>query len=275
MSSAVVPCLEAQGVTVKFGGLTAVNDVNLRVLQGKVVGLIGPNGAGKSTLFDVLSGLRTPHAGTVFISGKDVTKASTQERATLGMARTFQHPQLFRELTVRDHVTLSCRMVKSPRRVWTDLLDGSGFRRIAKAEKERVDQIIHELNLSDVQDQSVAGFPLGLARLVEIARCFALEPRLLLLDEASSGLDTADTERLASTLRRMVDTHGISLLMVEHDVELVLGMADWVYVLDFGTLIAGGTPEEIRANPDVRAAYLGEPVDPKTSNPSSNDKATA
>jgi branched-chain amino acid transport system ATP-binding protein len=259
--STAVPCLEARGITVRFGGLTAVNDVNLSVPPGKVVGLIGPNGAGKSTLFSVLSGLLTPQGGTVLIDGVDVTKVSPQARAARGMARTFQHPELFLGLTVRDHVTLAYRVARTPRRVWTDLVTGGGFRRVSAAETARVDLIINGLKLSEIQYRPVIGLPLGLARLVEIARSFAREPRFLLLDEASSGLDAAETDELASSLKQMVEVRGVSLLMVEHDVELVLGMADWVYVLDFGSLIAQGTPTQIRNDPKVRAAYLGEQID--------------
>jgi branched-chain amino acid transport system ATP-binding protein len=253
--------LEARGVTVAFGGLTAVSNVDLAVPPGKVVGLIGPNGAGKSTLFSVLSGLLQPRTGHVLIDGEDVTKASPQARAERGMARTFQHPELFHGLTVRDHVTLAYRIARTPRRIWTDMVTGGGFRRVPKAEAERVDQIIDGLNLTEIQHRPVLGLPLGLARLVELARSFAREPRFLLLDEASSGLDATETQELASVLKQMVDTRGVSLLMVEHDVELVLGMSDYVYVLDFGVLIAEGTPEQIRNDPKVRAAYLGEQVD--------------
>jgi branched-chain amino acid transport system ATP-binding protein len=254
------PILEAHGVTVKFGGLTAVNKVDMKVQAGKIVGLIGPNGAGKSTLFSVLSGLHTPNSGQVFISGADVTRASPQERAARGMARTFQHPELFLGLTVREHVTLAYRIARTPRRIWTDMVTGGGFRQASPAETQRVDMIIQGLSLTEIQYRPVMGLPLGLARLVELARSFAREPRFLLLDEASSGLDAAETAELQGVLRRMVDERGVSLLMVEHDVEMVLGMAGYVYVLDFGSLIAEGTPEEIRNNPTVRAAYLGEQV---------------
>jgi branched-chain amino acid transport system ATP-binding protein len=255
------PLLEASAVTVKFGGLTAVNQVDLLLQAGKIVGLIGPNGAGKSTLFSVLSGLRTPDGGRVFINGSDVTRASPQERAARGMARTFQHPELFLGLTVREHVTLAYRLARTPRRIWTDMVTGGGFRRPSAAETQRVDMIIAGLNLTEIQHRPAMGLPLGLARLVELARSFAREPRFLLLDEPSSGLDAAETAELQVVLQRMVDQRGVSLLMIEHDVEMVLGMADYVYVLDFGSLIAEGTPGQIRDDPKVRAAYLGEQVE--------------
>jgi branched-chain amino acid transport system ATP-binding protein len=255
------PVLEARGVTVKFGGLTALNNMDMMVPPGQIVGLIGPNGAGKSTLFSVLSGLLTPNSGQVFISGVDVTRATPQERAARGMARTFQHPELFLGLTVRQHVTLAYRLARTPKRIWTDMVTGGGFRKPSAAETQRVDMIIEGLNLAEIQYRPVMGLPLGLARLVELARSFAREPRFLLLDEASSGLDATETSELQGVLQRMVDQRGVSLLMVEHDVEMVLGMADYLYVLDFGSLIAKGTPEEIRNSPEVRAAYLGEHIE--------------
>lgn len=254
----VPPVLEARGITVKFGGLTALDGVDLRVLPGSVTGLIGPNGAGKSTLFNVLSGLRRPDAGTVLIDGTDVTRASPQRRAARGMARTFQQPELFRGLTAREHVTLAYRVARTPRRIWTDMVTAGGLRSPSAAETRRVDEIISGLGLSEIQHQPVLGLPLGQARLVEIARSFAREPRFLLLDEASSGLDAAETRQIAETLRRMVSRRGVSLVMVEHDVEFVFGLADDVYVLDFGTLIAQGPPDQVRDDPRVRAAYLGQ-----------------
>lgn len=256
-----MPVLEARGVTVRFGGLTAVDGVDLAVPSGAIVGLIGPNGAGKSTLFSVLSGLRRPDKGAVLINGVDVTKASPQDRAARGMARTFQHPELFQGLTVREHVTLAYRVAHAPRRIWTDLFTGGGLRRVPAAEAARVDQIISGLHLAGIQHQPVLGLPLGQSRLVEIARSFAREPRFLLLDESSSGLDASETAQVGTVLKRLVASRGVSLLMVEHDVEFVLGMADYVYVLDFGTLIGQGPPEQIRTDPQVRAAYLGEQVD--------------
>jgi branched-chain amino acid transport system ATP-binding protein len=252
--------LSARGVTVRFGGLTALREMDIDVPAGTITGLIGPNGAGKSTLFSVLSGLRKPSAGQVFMDGIEVTGASPQRRAKAGLARTFQHPELFTGLTVREHIVLAYRVKNAPRRAMTDLVTGGGFRRSPQAEDARVERLIDGFHLSAIQHEPVVGLPLGMARLVEIARSLACEPNVLLLDEASSGLDAVETEQLAGSLRRLVDQRGVSLLLVEHDVELVMGLADQVYVLDFGQCIAHGTPAEISANPAVRAAYLGEEV---------------
>jgi branched-chain amino acid transport system ATP-binding protein len=255
------PRLEARGVTVRFGGLVAIEDVDLAVGGGRIVGLVGPNGAGKSTLFAVLSGLLRPTAGRVFMDGEDVTGTSPQQRAFCGLARTFQHPELFSSLTVREHLVLAYRMKNAKGRFWTDLLSFGGFAAPPRAESARVDALVDSLQLGTIQHLPAAGLPLGSARLLEIARALAREPRVLLLDEPFSGLHVRETEEVAEVLTSVVRDHGVSVLMVEHDVELVLGMSDEVHVLDFGVKIAGGTPAQVRRDPAVRAAYLGEEID--------------
>jgi branched-chain amino acid transport system ATP-binding protein len=260
-STATTPWLEARGVTVRFGGLVALEDVDLAVPGQSIVGLVGPNGAGKSTLFAVLSGLLRPTTGSVLMDGEDVTRSTPQKRAGRGLARTFQHPELFSALTVREHVVLGYRMRHAKSRVWTDLLTGRGFLRAPEAETTRVDELIDALQLGAIQHRPVTGLPLGSARLVEIARALAVDPRVLLLDEPSSGLDVRETDDVAAVLRSVVRDHGVSLLLVEHDVKLVLGLCDEVHVLDFGVKIASGTPSQVRTDPAVRSAYLGEEID--------------
>ncbi|WP_395111030.1 ABC transporter ATP-binding protein [Actinomadura sp. SCN-SB] len=255
--------LEASGVTVRFGGLLALDSVDLAVPPGGVVGLVGPNGAGKSTLFAVLSGLLRPDAGRVRMGGADVTRASAAARARRGLARTFQRPELFSGLTVREHVVLADRVRHRGGRILRDLVTGGGLRRPDAGEDERVDAILDSLRLADLRDREVSGLPLGACRLVEVARALATGPAVLLLDEPSSGLDGRETEELAATLARVNADHGVSLLLVEHDVELVLGMCGTVYVLDFGAMIRSGPPEEIRSDPAVRAAYLGAETSPQ------------
>jgi branched-chain amino acid transport system ATP-binding protein len=194
----------------------------------------------------------------------DVTTASPQARAGRGLARTFQHPELFQGLTVREHLVLAYRVRNNPRRILGDLVTFGGFRRSPRAENERVDALIDELQIGDIADRPAIGLPLGQTRLVEIGRALAREPSVLLLDEASSGLDAQETDELVPVLRRVVSERGVSLLVVEHDVELVLGLCARVVVLDFGVRIADGTPEEIRHDPAVRAAYLGEEAEAST-----------
>jgi ABC-type branched-subunit amino acid transport system ATPase component len=259
-ADAVTPILRATGVTVRFGGLLALSDVGLEVPTGTIIGLVGPNGAGKSTLFAVLSGLLRPVSGRVFLGGKDVTNASPQVRARLGLARTFQQPELFLGLTVREHVVLAHRVRFSRQRLWRDMMDPRSLFPPGREENERVDQLLELLDLTHVARASVGALPLGTSRLVEIARALATRPDVVLLDEPLSGLDIRESENLASVFRRVVanQEHKVSLLMVEHDVATVLSLSSRIFVLDFGELIASGTPNEIRNNAAVKSAYLGD-----------------
>ncbi|MGF7234249.1 MAG: ATP-binding cassette domain-containing protein [Frankia sp.] len=252
--------LSCVGVTVRFGGLVAVNNVDLSVPPATIVGLVGPNGAGKSTLFGVLSGLLRPSQGTVLLDGEDVTNARPQVRAARGLARTFQHPELFISLTIRDHLVLAHRAKHAKGRIWSDLFTMGSLRRPRPAETEIVDELLELLGLKDVADHSAMGLPLGVARMVELGRALAASPTVLLLDEPSSGLDSSETEQFETVMRRITAERGIAALLVEHDVDLVMRLSSAVYVLEFGTLIASGSPEDVRKDPAVRAAYLGEEV---------------
>jgi branched-chain amino acid transport system ATP-binding protein len=194
----------------------------------------------------------------VLMGGDDVTRTTPQARARRGLARTFQHPELFAGLTVREHVVLAYRVKNARSRIWSDLWTMGGLRPAPRAERERVDELIETLDLGPIQHRPVSGLPLGNARLVEMARALAVEPSVLLLDEPSSGLDQLETEELAKVFRSVVRDHGVSVLLVEHDVDLVMRLCDYVNVLDFGIKISEGTPEQVRADPKVRAAYLGE-----------------
>lgn len=264
------PRLSCTDVTVRFGGLVAVDSVDLAVPNASIVGLVGPNGAGKSTLFGVLSGLVRPTTGRVFLDGVDVTKYRPQRRAQRGLARTFQHLELFSGLTVREHLVLAHRAKHAPRRVWSDLFTMGSLHRVDPGEQDRVDELIELLELEELAERPALGLPLGVARLVELGRALATAPTVLLLDEPSSGLDSADTARFESTLRRVATDRGISVLLVEHDMDLVMRLCSSINVLDFGMLIASGPPEAIWTNDAVRAAYLGE--QPSSDGPPSADE---
>jgi ABC-type branched-subunit amino acid transport system ATPase component len=251
------PVLEADGITVHFGGLVALSDVSLDVEEGTVVGLVGPNGAGKTTLFAVLSGLLRPSAGRIILRGEDVTRRSCQSRARIGLGRSFQQPQLFAGLSVSEHFLLAYRSRGSRRRIWTDLVDGSGWRGPTRIERDRVEKLLDLLGLMEVADSNTSSLPTGLARLVEVGRALAGSPSVILLDEPAAGLDAYETEELAGALRRAVLSERIAVVLVEHDIEFVLNLGSHIYVLDSGQLIASGTPARIRSDPAVRAAYLG------------------
>jgi ABC-type branched-subunit amino acid transport system ATPase component len=252
------PAIEAQNITVRFGGLVALDDVSLVVPPASIVGLVGPNGAGKTTLFGVLSGLLHPQHGQVFLRGKKVTGASPSKRARLGLARTFQQLELFMGLTVREHIVLGYRVRNQRNRLWSDLFTAGALHPASEREQQRVDHLVDVLGLGDVANTAASVLPLGTARRVEVARALATGPSIVLLDEPSSGLDGRETAQLGAALRAVVDEEKVSLLLVEHDVAMVLGLSSEVAVLDFGVRIAHGSPDEIRNDPAVRAAYLGD-----------------
>ena len=254
----VAPVLEARQVIMRFGGLTALSGVDVVVPPASLIGLVGPNGAGKSTLFAVASGLLKPTSGKVFLSGKDVTHATPQERAKLGLARTFQQPEMFTGLSVRQHLTLAYRVRNHRSRLWRDMFTAASLRKADAQEEERVQQLLDLLSLTTLADSLVDTLPLGTTRLVEVGRALASGPSVMLLDEPLSGLDANEAARLAEVLRRTVKDEGISLLLVEHDVAMVLSLCSRIFVLDFGQLIAEGPPDFVRNDPAVKVAYLGE-----------------
>jgi len=251
--------LEAAGVTVRFGGLTALDDVDLTVPAAQAVGLVGPNGAGKSTLFGVCSGLIRAERGAVRLDGANMAGWTPQARARAGLARTFQQPQIFAGLTVAQHVALADRVRFSRRRLWSDMWTGAGLRGSGGAEKERVGSLLELLGIGALADGLVDHLPLGTVRLVEVARALAAEPKVVMLDEPLSGLDSVEATRLLEALRVVVADRGVALLVVDHDFEMVAQLCSYIHVLDFGRVIAAGTPHEVQQDPAVRAAYLGVP----------------
>jgi branched-chain amino acid transport system ATP-binding protein len=240
--------LECRGINVRFGGNVAVRDVDLDVDAGTITGLIGPNGAGKTTTFNVITGLQEPVSGSVVLDGQDITRLPAHKRARLGIARTFQRLEVFGSLSARDNILTAAEI----RRSW------SGERDIdPQAEAER---IIDLVGIRDVAHEKVDAMPTGLARLVELGRALATRPSVLLLDEPASGLDESESDDFAGLLIDLAST-GIAVLLVEHDVQLVMKVCSLIHVLDFGAILAVGTPAEVQSDRAVLDAYLGAVVD--------------
>lgn len=256
--STSVCLLEARDISVRFGGIVALDQVTIEVPSGAVVGLMGPNGAGKSTLLGVLSGLLRPRTGSVRLDGQDVTHMSAHRRARAGMARTFQHPAVFGPLTVREHLVVAYRARHARRRFWLDCVTPGSLIPASADEVTEIDGILASLGLDEVASRSVLELPLGIHRLVEIGRALATNPRIILLDEPGSGLHAGERERICRVLPALVRREGTALVLVEHDVDMIMRLADTICVLDFGHCIATGTPDEVRRDPAVQAAYLGE-----------------
>jgi len=247
--------LRATGVTKRFAGIVALDQVDLTVDEGERVGLIGPNGAGKTTLFNCLLGVLRSDGGSVELAGEDVTRLAVHRRAQLGIGRTFQRIELFDDCTVRDHLLIAERIRRRSGRLWKDLV---GLGRPQADEIERCDEVLELLGLAELADEPIERLSLGQGRLVEVGRALMTQPRLLLLDEPSSGLDRAETAALAETLRKVQAEHGFAILLVEHDVELVADFTSRCYLLDFGTVIAEGPTESVMGGDEMRKAYLGD-----------------
>ncbi len=260
--------LTVSEVAVRFGGVAALHDTSLIVEPGTITGLIGPNGAGKTTLFNVISGLQAPERGTVRLFERDVTGMKPHRRARLGLARTFQRLELFGTLTAGENVQVGLESAvkwwqwrhvrrafpwRRSGRVGDMAGDHGGMGSTALA---TTDRLLEGVGLEGLGHRQSSAMSTGLARMVELARALAIGPKVLLLDEPGSGLDEAESKALGELLRRLADG-GMAVLLVEHDMELVMRVCDFIYVLDFGVVIAEGRPDQIRNDPSVQAAYLG------------------
>ena len=243
--------LRVEHVTVDFGGNRALSNVDLDIPAGQVTGLIGPNGAGKTTLFNVVIGLLAPNSGRVLLDGRDISRLEAHRRARLGIARTFQRLELFTDLTVRDNL----RVAADVRNSWSMLTRRT--RRI-DAEHETT-RILELIGLTTVADVEASELPTGTARVVEMGRALMIRPRVLLLDEPASGQTDDETKAFERLLRRLVTDDGLTVLLIEHDMSLVMDVCDRIHVLDFGETIAVGRPEDVRNDPRVQEAYLGTP----------------
>jgi len=247
-------------VTIKFGGLVAVNDFSLDIRKGELVGLIGPNGAGKTTVFNIVTGQYTPTSGRVIFEGRDITGWRPDLIAAAGIARTFQNVRLFTGLTVLDNVLVSQHL-----RLKSSFLSAafqlSDYVKEDEDGRARGMDLLERVGLASLAKEQAGSLPYGQQRRLEIARALATNPRLLLLDEPAAGMNPEETTQLMKFICRIRDEFGLTIFLIEHDMRLVMGICERIRVIDYGVSIAEGTPQEIQSNPRVIAAYLGEEGD--------------
>jgi len=261
-SITVPPLLAVEGISVRFAGVNALSDVSFSVQRGALFAVIGPNGAGKTSLFNVLSRVYQPVAGRVTFDGRDLLRLKTHQAARVGIARTFQNLGQFPTMTVLDYLLLGRHT-----RMRSGIILGGIYLGPTRSEEKRNRayclRLLDLIGLQHLQNQALGSLPFGLQKRADIARALALEPKLLLLDEPAAGMGSEETEDIAAVILDIKEQLGVTQILVEHDMALVMGIADQVLVLDFGRAIAQGTPAEIQANPDVIKAYLGEEFEQK------------
>jgi branched-chain amino acid transport system ATP-binding protein len=253
--------LETHALSIRFGGVQANLDVSVAVGEWEIVGIIGPNGAGKTTLFNIITGFYRPDSGRIVYRNRDITRLPVHERAGLGLGRTFQNVGLVKGATVRDNLVTAQYLQAD----YGSIAGMMGSRRSFASERllrAKADALADVLGLGDLLDTQVAGLPYGTLKRVEIATVLATDPEVLLLDEPSSGMGPEEAHQLGDTLLELRRQFGLSIVMIEHHVPLVVRVCDYVYCLDFGQLLTHGSPEEVRNHPQVVAAYLGEDPDP-------------
>jgi len=248
--------LEVRGITQQFGGITALRDVSFTVRNGTIHGVIGPNGAGKTTLFNIISGIYTQTAGTIHFEGKDISGKPVHKLSRIGIVRTFQNIELFGSLSVLDNVKVGLH-TKSRSGIFSCMFKAPWHLREERTITERAHAALSFCGIDDLADVTAGSLPFGKGRILEIARALACEPSLILMDEPAAGLNNRETRELAALIRKIRD-RGVTVVLVEHDMELVMDVCDRIVVLNLGTLLAEGTPREIQENPAVIAAYLVE-----------------
>ena len=249
--------LKANNISIVFGGLHAVEDFSIEIKEGEQLGLIGPNGAGKTTVFNMLTGVYTPTSGTIELRGKDVTKLTPHERVKIGISRTFQNIRLFKRMSVLENVKVSSNVHMN-----YSIFDGifktkKYWEQEDKATAEAL-EILEVLGLSEYVDEQAQSLPYGKQRKLEIARALASHPAILCLDEPAAGMNPTETEELMETIKIVREKFKTAILLIEHDMNLVMGICEWIKVISFGKEIATGTPDEIKNNKEVITAYLGE-----------------
>ncbi|HPP13661.1 MAG TPA: ABC transporter ATP-binding protein [Acetomicrobium flavidum] len=249
--------LKLEGLTMTFGGLTAVKDLSINVPKGSIVGLIGPNGAGKTTVFNVITGFYEPTAGRVLFKGMDISGKSPHEICSLGIARTFQNIRLFGNETVLQNVMVACN-VRVPVRWWEPPLSLPLTRSKERTIRSKAMDLLKKVGLEHLADEIATSLPYGQQRRLEIARALATDPELLLLDEPAAGMNPKETHALMDFIRAIRDLFGLTIMLIEHDMRVVMGICEHIWVLDYGLLIAEGPPSFIQSNKRVIEAYLGE-----------------
>ncbi len=249
--------LKTNNLGISFGGLRAVNNVELDIKEGELVGLIGPNGAGKTTIFNLLTGVYKPTDGDIEVTGANVNKKSTPEIVGLGLARTFQNIRLFKELSVLDNVKLALNNEMTYSTI-ASIFRTPKYRQEEEKITEKALEILDIFDMTNMSNITAGNLSYGQQRRLEIARALATNPKLLLLDEPAAGMNPQETKDLMETISFIREKFKMTILLIEHDMELVMGICEKLYVLNFGQLIAVGTPKEIQNNPEVIAAYLGE-----------------
>ncbi len=249
--------LEVSGLTMRFGGLLAVNNVALRIDKGQVVSIIGPNGAGKTTVFNCLTGFYQPTSGSVRFQGEEVSGLPGFRIARKGMVRTFQHVRLFKEMTAVENLLVAQHMHLNTNFL-AGLLKTPGFRRSEREAMQLAAYWLEQVDLLDVANRPAGTLAYGQQRRLEIARCMMTKPSLLMLDEPAAGLNPKETDDLKALISLLRDQHAVSVLLIEHDMKLVMSISDHIYVINPGTPLADGTPQQVHNNPDVIKAYLGE-----------------